>query len=75
MSPEKAEMLLKDLGRWTFGELLAKRADFHAIEPDRLSAEVRAYRYGILCCALKHDALRSRAMAETLVDAPWAPPP
>ena len=48
MSREMAELLLKDLARWTFGSLLASRAQFNALEPDALAAEVRAYRYGIL---------------------------
>jgi len=71
MSPEKASFILTDLARWQFGELLARRAAFHAVAPDKLGAEVRAYRYGIACSALKDEALRRRSLAEPLVGAPW----
>jgi hypothetical protein len=67
----QAEFLLRDLARWTFGEVLAQRADFRALSPEGLAAEVRAYRYGILCAAIRDEALRSRSLAEPLVGAAW----
>ena len=71
MNPQKAEFLLSDLARWKFGELLASRTDFTALDFDALSAEVRAYRYGILCAILKDEILRERSLAEAWVAAPW----
>jgi hypothetical protein len=43
-----AEGLLRDLARWDFGELLARRSGWAGVEPLRLTMEVRAYRLAIL---------------------------
>ena len=67
----QAEFLLRDLARWVFGALLADKGAFAALSADELSAEVRAYRYGILCAILKDAPLRERALAEPIVAAPW----
>jgi hypothetical protein len=71
VSPEEAQFLLHDLARWTFGALLAEKADFHALPPELLSSEVRAFRYGILCAIWKDETLLERSIAEALVQAPW----
>jgi hypothetical protein len=70
VKPEKADLLLRDLARWVFGQLLAERAKFQALPPEELASEVRAYRYGILCAALP-EARGLGPEAQALVAAPW----
>jgi hypothetical protein len=71
MTQTHVNFLLQDLARWTFGSLLAERAQFNALEAQELASEVRAYRYGILCTILKWDVWKDRAMVEPAVGAPW----
>ena len=60
MSLGLEEGLLRDLARWDFGEILAKRAGLQGMEPRLLTLEVRAYRLAILRRELPSALLEDR---------------
>ena len=61
MSLGLEEGLLKDLARWDFGAILAKRAGLQGLEPKLLTLEVRAYRLAILRRQLPSPLFGDRA--------------
>ncbi len=60
---DTASYLLHDLGRWTFGELLARRAQWACLDLQGIEAAVQAYRLAILQAVLKAAGPEQAALA------------
>jgi hypothetical protein len=58
--------MLKDLDRWAFGPLLAKRAQWVLEDAERIDAEVLLYRLGILLAVLKSLGAEFTALSEAV---------
>jgi hypothetical protein len=60
---ETAAFLLKDLERWTFGELLARRARWDCTEYRAIEVAVQAYRLAIMQAVLKATGSQMEPLA------------